>query len=112
MRELLHILLTQTAKFPILDPWPGTNVRDGVFTLAVSGEVFAEAAGVFAWELDFEDAVDAEDFVSEAGYGVLTYPKLGQYNPYRVIIDWESLEEGPRKGVDIRGIFSFANLPK
>ena len=70
MRELVHLLLGEAGKRPALDPGPGADVGDAVFAFSAAGEVFARGAGVFAREADFEHAVDAEGFVSEAFDGV------------------------------------------
>lgn len=70
MRERLHILLREPGELVALDPRPGPDVRDRVLALSFAGEVLARGAGVFAAELDLEDAVDAEGFVAEALDGV------------------------------------------
>ncbi len=70
MRERLHILFTETSEFPSLNPRPGANIRYAVFAFAVASEVFAWGTGVFAGEMDLENAVDAEGFVAETFDGV------------------------------------------
>ena len=70
MRERLHVVLSKAGETPALDPGPSPNVGDRVFAFAVASEVIFGFAGVFARELDFENAVDAEGFVLEAFDGV------------------------------------------
>ena len=70
VREVLHLFLSEPTTFPTLDPWPGTDVCNGILALAVASEVFARLSGVFARELDLENAEDAEGFVTETSDGV------------------------------------------
>lgn len=70
MRESLQLLLGEAAEAPSFHPRPGANVRDRVFALAGSGEVFARRARVFTGQADFQYAIDAESFVSESLDGV------------------------------------------
>ena len=65
MRKLLY-LVAEAAEGVALDPWPGADVGDGVFPFSGTGQVVARFARVFARELDFEHAVDAQRFVLES----------------------------------------------
>ena len=70
MWEGFHIFLAEAGEFPALDPRPCPDIGDGVFPLAVAGQVLAGLARVLAAQLDLEDAVDAEGFVAETFDGV------------------------------------------
>lgn len=70
MGKGLHVFLAKPAELPPLDPWPGPNISDRVFALAVTGQVFARFAGVLATQLDLKHAVDAEGFIAETIDGV------------------------------------------
>ena len=70
MGEGLHVFLAEPAELPALDPRPGADIGDGVFALAVPGQVLARLASVLAAQLDFEHAVDAESFVAETFNGI------------------------------------------
>ena len=48
MRERFHVFLAEASELPPLDPRPRPDVSDGVFALAVAGQVLAGLAGVFA----------------------------------------------------------------
>lgn len=48
MRERLHLLFSETSKFPRLDPRPGADIRNTVFAFAVTGKVLPWGTGVFA----------------------------------------------------------------
>ena len=66
MRERLHVLLLQAAELPPFYPRPCANVRDAVLAGPVARKALTRLAGVFAGELDLEDAVDAKGLVFEA----------------------------------------------
>ncbi len=66
VRERLHVLLLEAAELPRLYPRPCGNVRDAVLSGPVAYKVLARLAGVFAGELDLEDAVDTKGLVFEA----------------------------------------------
>ena len=70
MRKRAHLLLAEASPLPPFDPGPGTDVGDAVLARALTGEIVAGLARVFAGQVDFEDAVDTEGLVVEAGYGV------------------------------------------
>ena len=110
MREWLHILGRETRELPALDPGPGADVRDAVLAFAVAGEVFARRAGVFARELDLEDAVDAEGFVAEAVDGV--WGGVVSLLLFVVVVGKFVREGGETVEEYVHGIFSFANFPK
>ena len=74
MRELLHILLGKSRTlFPSFHPRPSLHIGDRVFSFSLAGEVVFGGTGVFAGELDFEHAKDAEGFVCEAFDGVFDF---------------------------------------
>lgn len=83
MRKTLHILFTKPREFPTLNPRPGADIRNAVFAFAITGEVLAWSTGVFAWEMDLENAVDAEGLVAEPFNGILCGFRLAQ-----VFRDW------------------------
>ena len=62
--------MTKSSELPPLNPRPGADIRDTVFAFAVTGEVLAWGTGVFAREMDLENAVDAEGLVAETLNGV------------------------------------------
>ena len=70
MWEGFHIFLAESTECPTLDPRPGTNISDGVFALAITGQVIARFAGVLAAQLYLQDAIDTEGFIAEAFDGV------------------------------------------
>jgi hypothetical protein len=70
MWERLHVLFGEPSLLPALDPRPSLDIGNAVLAFAFAGEVVALFAGVFARELDFEHAVDAQGFVAEALDGV------------------------------------------
>lgn len=70
MRERLHVFLAEPTELPALNPRPGSDISDGVFTLAVTGQVLARLAGVLAAQLDLEHTVDSEGFIAETIDGV------------------------------------------
>lgn len=66
MRERFHIFLREARELPGLDPGPSPDIGDTVFAFTLTGQIVARGAGVFARELDLQDAVDAEGFVAKA----------------------------------------------
>lgn len=56
MREGLHVVFRHAAELMYLDPWPCTDVRDGVFAFALACKVFTGLPGVLARKLDLEYA--------------------------------------------------------
>lgn len=75
MREGLHVFLGEPTELVSLDPRPGSDISDGIFALAVTGQVVTGLAGVFAAQLDLEHAVDAEGFIAETIDGVCVLNK-------------------------------------
>ena len=73
MRKRLHVLFGKAGVGVALDPWPGPNVGDRIFTLTLTSQIVAGFACVLARQLDFEYAVDAEGFVPEALNGICLY---------------------------------------
>lgn len=70
MWERLHILLREPREIPGVKPRPGPNVRNGVFALSITSQIFTWGASVFATQLDLEHAVDAEGLVAVSFDGV------------------------------------------
>lgn len=93
MRERLHILRAKTTEFPRFNPRPSTDVRNGVFALAIAGEVFARGAGIFARELDLEDAVDAHGFVVETFDCVFCVLSVSNAASFRPFFDLHEVEK-------------------
>ena len=71
MRELIHILLRERrVPVPALDPRPSLHIGNAILALALARKVVFGVAAVFAAEVDFEHAEDAQGFVFEAVDGV------------------------------------------
>lgn len=70
MRERFHVILGKARELPTLDPWPGADIRNRIFTFTFTSEILARRASILAAQLDLEYTVDAEGFVLEAVDGI------------------------------------------
>ena len=70
MRERLHIVFSEARKLPPLNPRPGTNIRNGVLPLAITGKIVPRLTGVLARQADLQYAIDPQCLVLEALDGV------------------------------------------
>ena len=65
MRQFLHLLLRHATKLPTFHPRPSPDVSNRVLALPIACKILAGFAGIFAAEMDLENAVNAQSFVPE-----------------------------------------------
>jgi len=102
MRELLHFFLSKSTEFISFNPWPSSNISNGILPLARSCKVIAGFAGIPSRQTNLQYAIDTEGLIVEAVNGI--YSTLSQISIFFVIYEWWQESE--------HGIFSLANFAK
>ena len=63
MRERLPLFVREHFVLEMSNPRPSPDIRDRVFALIFARKVVSGLAGIFARQVDLENAEDAESFV-------------------------------------------------